>query len=64
MRPGDDVTAWLERMHDGAVRLMGVSLRPEAETQVLVSRGLDGSWTSHELKAKLVAGHQLYLRRR
>jgi len=56
MRPGDDVTAWLEKGTDGIVRLMGVSLRPEAETQVLVSRGLDGSWTSHELKAKLSPG--------
>ena len=56
MRPGDDVTAWLETGTDGIVRLMGVSLRPEAETQVLVSRGLDGSWTSHELKAKLSPG--------
>ncbi len=56
MRPGDDVTAWLETGTDGIVRLMGVSLRPEAETQVLVSRGLDGTWTSHELKAKLSPG--------
>jgi len=56
MRPGDDVTAWLETDAEGAVRLMGVSLRPAAETQVLVSRGLDGSWTSHELKAKLSPG--------
>jgi murein DD-endopeptidase MepM/ murein hydrolase activator NlpD len=53
LRPGDDVTAWLETDAGGALRLMGLSLRPEAETQVLVSRGLDGSWTSHELKAKL-----------
>lgn len=56
MRPGDDVTAWLETDATGDVRLMGVSLRPEAETQVLVSRGLDGTWTSHELKAKLSPG--------
>jgi murein DD-endopeptidase MepM/ murein hydrolase activator NlpD len=58
MRPGDDVTAWLETdPSDGAVRLMGVSLRPEAERQVLVSRSLDGSWTSHELKAKMTPGY-------
>jgi murein DD-endopeptidase MepM/ murein hydrolase activator NlpD len=57
MRPGDDVTAWLEtNPMDGSVRLMGVSIRPEAETQVLISRGLDGAWTSHELKAKLSPG--------
>ena len=56
MRPGDDVTAWLGTDAEGAVRLMGLSLRPEAETQVLVSRGLDGTWTSHELKAKLSPG--------
>lgn len=56
MRPGDDVTAWLETGDDGVVRLTGVSLRPAAETQVLVSRGADGTWTSHELKAKLSPG--------
>ncbi len=57
MRPGDDVTAWLETdPADGEVRLMGVSLRPEADRQVMVSRGLDGSWTTHDLKAKLTPG--------
>ena len=56
MRPGDDVTAWLETGIDGVVRLTGVSLRPAAETQVLVSRGADGTWTPHELKAKLSPG--------
>lgn len=56
MRPGDDVTAWLETDPDGVVRLTGISLRPEAETQVLVSRGADGNWTPHELKAKLSPG--------
>ncbi len=57
MQPGDDITAWLETdPANGAVSLAGVSLRPEAERQVLVSRSLDGSWTSHELKAKLVPG--------
>src|SRR5690606_18881955 len=38
MRPGDDITAWLETQPDGEVRLVGVSLRPEADRQVLVSR--------------------------
>jgi len=58
MRPGDDVTAWLETdPTDGAVRLMGVSLRPEAERQVLVSRTRNGAWASHELKAKLSPGY-------
>ena len=56
MRPGDDVTAWLETGIDGVVRLTGVSLRPAAETQVLVSLGADGTWTPHELKAKLSPG--------
>lgn len=57
LRPGDDVTAWIETdPADGTVRLMGLSLRPEAETQVLISRGLDGTWTPHELKAKLTQG--------
>ena len=40
MQPGDDVTAWIETGADGVVRLGGVSLRPAAETQVLVSRAL------------------------
>ncbi len=57
LRPGDDITAWLETdPADGTVRLMGVSLRPKAETQVLISRGLDGAWTPHELNAKLTPG--------
>jgi len=60
MRPGDDVTAWLETdQSTGGVRLMGVSLRPEVERQVLVARGLDGAWTPHELKTKLSSGHNL-----
>jgi murein DD-endopeptidase MepM/ murein hydrolase activator NlpD len=60
MRPGDDVTAWLETdPGDGGVRLMGLSLRPEVERQVLVSRNLDGAWTTHELKTKLSSGHNL-----
>src|SRR5690606_32945455 len=42
MRPGDDVTAWLETGDDGEVRLTGVSLRPQSDTQVLVSLGTDG----------------------
>jgi murein DD-endopeptidase MepM/ murein hydrolase activator NlpD len=60
MRPGDDVTAWVEtNPSDGAVRLMGLSLRPEVERQVLISRNLDGAWTTHELKTKLSSGHNL-----
>jgi murein DD-endopeptidase MepM/ murein hydrolase activator NlpD len=57
LRPGDDITAWLDTdPADGTVRLMGVSLRPKAETQVLISRGVDGAWTPHELNAKLTPG--------
>ncbi len=56
MRPGDDVTAWLETDETGEVRLTGVSLRPQSDTQVLVSLGADGTWTPHELKAKLSPG--------
>jgi murein DD-endopeptidase MepM/ murein hydrolase activator NlpD len=56
MQPGDDVTAWLETDDAGLVRLTGVSLRPESDTQVLVSLGADGTWTPHELKAKLSPG--------
>jgi murein DD-endopeptidase MepM/ murein hydrolase activator NlpD len=57
MHPGDDVTAWLGADASGAVRLMGLSLRPEVERQVLISRGLDGAWKAHELKAKLSSGY-------
>ncbi len=56
MRPGDDVTAWLEKDSDGETRLVGVSLRPAADRQILVSRSVDGSWSSHELLAKLSPG--------
>ena len=56
LRPGDDVTAWVETDTDGATRLVGVSLRPEADRQILVSRAVDGSWSSHELMAKLSPG--------
>jgi murein DD-endopeptidase MepM/ murein hydrolase activator NlpD len=57
IRPGDDITAWLETDDaTGAVRLMGVSLRPEVERQVLVSKNLNGGWTTHELKTSLTPG--------
>jgi murein DD-endopeptidase MepM/ murein hydrolase activator NlpD len=57
LRPGDDVTAWLEKdLATGGVRLMGVSLRPEVERQVLVSKNLTGAWTSHELKTRMTPG--------
>lgn len=56
MQPGDDVTAWLETGADGVVRLGGVSLRPAAETQVLVSRAADGTWTTHKLDTRLTPG--------
>ncbi|HEV7692127.1 MAG TPA: peptidoglycan DD-metalloendopeptidase family protein [Hyphomonadaceae bacterium] len=57
IRPGDDITAWLETDDTtGAVRLMGVSLRPEVERQVLVSKNLDGAWTTHELKTSMTPG--------
>ncbi len=58
MRPGDDVTAWMETdPSTGGVKLSGISLRPEVERQVLVSRGLDGAWTTHELKTEMSAGY-------
>jgi len=56
MQPGDDVTAWIETGADGIVRLGGVSLRPAAETQVLVSRAADGTWTTHKLDTRLTPG--------
>jgi murein DD-endopeptidase MepM/ murein hydrolase activator NlpD len=56
MQPGDDVTAWIETGADGVVRLGGVSLRPAAETQVLVSRAADGTWTTHKLDTRLTPG--------
>ena len=43
MQPGDDVTAWLEtNPTDGAVSLVGVSLRPGAERQVVGWRTRNG----------------------
>jgi murein DD-endopeptidase MepM/ murein hydrolase activator NlpD len=57
VRPGDDVTAWLEKDATGSARLMGVSLRPEVDRQVLVERGADGAWVTHELKAKMTEGY-------
>ncbi len=60
VRPGDDVTAWIETdPSSGEPRLMGVSMRPDVDRQVLVSRNETGAWVSHELRAKLVAGHNL-----
>jgi murein DD-endopeptidase MepM/ murein hydrolase activator NlpD len=57
VRPGENVTAWLETdPGDGRVRLTGLSLRPEVERQVLVSRTTTGDWVSHELLAKLTPG--------
>lgn len=57
VRPGDNVTAWFEPGMTGELRLMGLSLRPDSERQVLVSRDLDGGWSTHELKAKLTPSH-------
>ncbi len=57
VRPGDSVTAWFEPGMTGELRLMGLSLRPDSERQVLVSRDLDGGWATHELKAKLTPSH-------
>ncbi|MEZ6030785.1 MAG: M23 family metallopeptidase [Hyphomonadaceae bacterium] len=56
MRSGEDITAWMETGPEGDVQLVGVSLRPEADRQILASRGVDGSWSSHELLAKLTPG--------
>jgi murein DD-endopeptidase MepM/ murein hydrolase activator NlpD len=57
VQPGDGVTAWLEKDPLGGVRLVGLSLRPDAERQVLVSRDYRGEWDSHELKASLQPGY-------
>jgi murein DD-endopeptidase MepM/ murein hydrolase activator NlpD len=59
MHPGDNVTAWLDTDANGGVRLMGLSLRPEVERQVLIARGADGAWKTHELKTKLSSGFNL-----
>src|SRR5690606_35639443 len=51
VRPGDDVTAWLATDDtSGAVRLVGLSMRPDVERQVLVSQNSAGQWVTHELK--------------
>jgi murein DD-endopeptidase MepM/ murein hydrolase activator NlpD len=60
VRPGDNVTAYLETdPSNGSVRLTGLSLRPDIERQVLISRGADGEWVKHELKARLTSGFSL-----
>lgn len=60
VRPGDNVTAYLETdPSNGEVRLTGLSLRPDVERQVLISRGADGEWVKHELKARLTSGYSL-----
>ncbi|MEP7209205.1 MAG: peptidoglycan DD-metalloendopeptidase family protein [Alphaproteobacteria bacterium] len=60
VRPGDSVTAYLETdPSNGTVRLTGLSLRPDVERQVLISRGADGEWVKHELKARLTSGYSL-----
>lgn len=58
--PGQDVRVWLEPGGDGdeaEVRLAGLSLRPEADRQVLVFRTAGGDWSAQELTAKLTASH-------
>lgn len=58
VRPGDDVTAWLSTDDDsGAVRLVGLSLRPDVERQVLVSQNSAGQWVTHELRTQLTPGY-------
>lgn len=60
VRPGDTVTAYLETdPGNGAVRLTGLSLRPDVDRQVLIARGADGEWVQHELKARLTSGYSL-----
>ncbi|MBI1360344.1 MAG: peptidoglycan DD-metalloendopeptidase family protein [Alphaproteobacteria bacterium] len=60
VRPGDSVTAWFETDPvSGQQNLTGLSLRPDVERQVLVSRGADGQWVTHELKAKLTSSYSL-----
>jgi murein DD-endopeptidase MepM/ murein hydrolase activator NlpD len=57
VRAGDTVTAWIERgPSQSDVRLMGLSLRPEAERQILIARTTAGDWRSHELRARLTPG--------
>lgn len=59
VRPGDSVTAWIETDTSGETHMTGMSLRPEAERQVMISRALDGTWGAHELKARMTPGYSL-----
>ncbi len=60
VRPGDAVTAWIETDPlDGAQHLTGMSLRPEAERQVMIARDAAGQWSAHELKARMTPGFSL-----
>lgn len=53
VRSGQDVKTWMEPTDEGNLRLVGLSLRPDAERQILVERNLDGNWIARELTAKL-----------
>ncbi len=55
--PGQNVRVWLEPGSDDGLQLAGMSLRPEADRQVLVFRTSGGDWAAQELTAKLNASH-------
>jgi murein DD-endopeptidase MepM/ murein hydrolase activator NlpD len=58
VRPGQEITAWLERdVFADTVRLAGLTLQPEAERRVIVSRSADGAWVSRELLARMTPEH-------
>ncbi|MEZ5936932.1 MAG: M23 family metallopeptidase [Hyphomonadaceae bacterium] len=59
VRVGENVTTWFETdPSTGATRMAGMSLRPEADRQVLVARASSGEWVTHELVARLTPAYR------
>jgi murein DD-endopeptidase MepM/ murein hydrolase activator NlpD len=57
VRPGEEITAWLQSDPSGVNHLTGISLHPAAERQVLVNRDANGMWVSRDLIAQMDAGY-------
>lgn len=56
VKPGDEITAWLQTDASGVARLDGLSLHPAVERQVLVNRDASGAWVARDLLAQMDAG--------
>ena len=67
LRPGETVAAFFEPLSEaiesaagqsGLMKLSGLSFKPDAERQVLVSRSASGDWVSRELYVKAEPGFE------